>query len=52
LIAIRSVSGADYPTSSPTKWDLKSERECPVLGGIWDLTEVSLEQKLTIDVLL
>ena len=29
LIASRSVSGADYPTSSPTKWHFKSERECP-----------------------
>jgi hypothetical protein len=29
LIASRSVSGADYPTSSPTKWDFNSERECP-----------------------
>ena len=31
LIASRSVSGADYPTSSPTKWDFRSERECPAL---------------------
>ena len=31
LIASLSVSGADYPTSSPTKWDFKSERECPAL---------------------
>ena len=29
LIASRSVSGANYPTSSLTKWDFKSERECP-----------------------
>ena len=33
LIASRIVSEADYPTSSPTKWDFKSERECPAKGA-------------------
>jgi len=33
LIASLSVSGADYQTSSPTKWDFKSERECPALNS-------------------